>query len=103
MATPDEIASLRRATGITQTTDPYTDEQLGVLLDAMGHNQSAAQLWDEKAATFAAAVDTTESGSTRRMSQLHTQALTMAAKFRELDMVVTAPRRGTFTVGIERV
>lgn len=102
MATATEIAELRRATGIETTTEPYTDEALSAMLDAHGFSESAARLWYEKAATYANAVDTTESGSTRRMSQLHSQALAMAAKYRVDDLAEDAPR-GSFTVGIERV
>lgn len=103
MATADEIAELRRATNITEVSEPYTDDYLGGLLDALGFNGAAARLWGDQAAKYASAVDMSESGSSRRLSQLHTNALTMQKRYLELEDGGTASRRGSFTVGVQRV
>lgn len=103
MADQIDIDALRRATGIISTDEPYTDEALSALLDTYGFNITAAQLWDELAAKYSTAVDTTESGSSRSLSQLHKNALTMASRYRELEQIdVVTTRRRSFTVQIER-
>lgn len=81
MATASDIENLRR---LTNGAEGYTDEQLTALLDAgMTENQIAYRLWNEIAASSAALVDTAESGSSRKLSDLHKNALTMAATFKE--------------------
>ena len=75
MASDAEIASLRRATALETNDEVYTDELLGPMLDNIGFDATVKVIWREKAASFAGLVDTTESGSTRRLSQLHDQAL----------------------------
>jgi hypothetical protein len=98
MAESATIEELRRATNILENTEPYTDEYLSNLLDTLGFELAAAQLWTEKAASYAGLVDVTESGSSRRMSQLASNALKMAEAFNQSSSVVS----GSFTVPIER-
>lgn len=101
MATSDDVAALRRATGITDTAAPYTDQFLSDLIDAMGGvAPAAAQLWREKAATAADFVDTTESGSSRKLSQIQANALAMAAGFEAVSTTGSGAR--SFTTAIER-
>lgn len=45
-------------------------------------NQAAADVWDEKAATFAADFDFSADGGQYSRSQVHGQMLTMARRFR---------------------
>lgn len=105
MATESEILRLRRAADIPEDDPVYTDEVLGALIDEFGFNISARNIWREKASSYAALVDTTESGSSRRMSQLYSQALAMAASWGTSDDDVTPPgtSAGSFTIAIERV
>lgn len=103
MADQVDIDMLRRATGIMDDTEPYTDEALSALLDSLGFNIAAAQLWEELAAKYSTAVDMSESGSSRSLSQLHRNALTMAGRYRELEnQDVGTTRKSSYTVGIER-
>ncbi len=80
MASSGEVQRLRSLTGYVEA-DPYDDQQLSDLIDALGINRVAAMIWQQKAAQYASLVDTSESGSSRSMSQLHKNALTMAANF----------------------
>jgi hypothetical protein len=83
MATPDQVALLRRMIGEPSDVAPWTDQYLSELIDANDGdlNGSALSAWTDKAASYAALVDTTESGSSRRLSQLQEQALKMASYY----------------------
>jgi Cdc6-like AAA superfamily ATPase len=79
VATTAEVAALRLMVAIPDDLPPYTDELLAARLDAAGSAQAlAAQIWREKAAQFAELVNTSESGSSRNLSDLHKNALAMA-------------------------
>lgn len=101
MASTDELAALRRATALDPSDTVYTDELLSDLIDSLGSlSAAAAQVWREKAAATAGMVDTTESGSSRKMSDLHKNALEIAGGFAAVD--ATARLRRSFTTPIER-
>jgi hypothetical protein len=101
MATQDQLDALHRVTGISASDTTYTDELLSALIDLQGSvSGAAAAIWREKAATFAGMVDTTESGSSRKLSQLSDNALKMAAGLDASDGVSSSGR--SFTVGVER-
>ncbi len=79
MATPTDITNLRR---ITNGAEGYTDQQLAEMFDAgMTEREIAHRVWNEIAASAALLVDTSESGSSRSLSQAHRNALTMAATY----------------------
>lgn len=103
MATQEEIEQLRRMTDVDDGDDVYTEEVLSTYIDNLAGNLTAvaAAIWAEKAASYAGLVDVTESGSSRRLSQLHTAALTMAKKYQPDE----TPDQGgaSFTTGMERV
>jgi hypothetical protein len=105
MASADDVAALRRLVNIPDDNEPYTDLTLSGMIDARGSVEAAgAQIWRELAASFAQFVDTTESGSSRKMSDLASNALKMAS---QLDGVVTAGDTGaagrSFVVPVSRV
>lgn len=105
MATSDQVAQLRRMVG-EPTTDTYTDGALSAVWDAAGSaDGAAAVVWREKAASYAELVTTSESGSSRSMSDLHKNALAMASYYDKKVSDATAPvvSSGPFTVDIERV
>ena len=101
MATEAEIASLRRATALEPTDPVYTDSLLGGMIDDLGFEAASATVWREKAATVAGLVDTTESGSSRSLSQLREAYLGMATA---VNPVIDETSAGSsFTVPVERV
>lgn len=98
MATAEEIASLRLLIAETEDDLPYSDEVLGERLDGATSLQGLAQsIWTEKAAAYAELVSTSESGSSRQLSDLHKNALAMASHFGSLDP--QAPGTGTAVRG----
>lgn len=102
MASADELAALRRAADVTPDDDVYTDALLDSLIDTYGSVAGAASaIWREKAAAYAEMVDTTESGSSRKLSDLHKNALEIAAGFANVDPVVL-PSRAAYTIPVER-
>lgn len=100
MATTEQVAALRRATALEEDDEVYTDTLLGGLIDDLGFEAAASTVWREKAASVAGLVDTTESGSSRRLSQLRDGYLAMA-KAAQPDE--TGSGGYSFTVGVERV
>lgn len=85
MATSEQIAQFRRMIGELSNTAPWDDAYVSQVIDASASlNAAAARAWEEKAAIYASMVDVTESGSSRRLSQLQEQALRMAAHYRGL-------------------
>lgn len=107
MATPEDIARLRRLVGEPDDVAPWSDATLaGIIDDADDLNSAALEIWESKAAASASFVDTTESGSSRRMSQVNDQALKMVNYFRGLTTTSTQPpdlSGFAYTVSIERV
>jgi hypothetical protein len=101
MATELDIEELRRVTDTPDITEPYTDEFMSDLIDTKGSIAGAAAvIWKHKAAQFATAVDMTESGSSRKLSDLHKNALTMAATYDQASVVHGGS--GSGVVQIER-
>jgi hypothetical protein len=83
MASPEQIADLRRMISEPDDADPWTDIVLGGLIDAAAGdlNTVAADVWQEKASTYSEMVDISEAGSSRKNSQLMGNALKMAEFF----------------------
>lgn len=92
MATADEIANLRLLIA-EDTEDRYTDDALGVRIDAAASlDRVAYDIWTEKAAYYTALVDKSEGGSSRSNGALQEKALKMVAMFeRRLGAVSTSP------------
>lgn len=83
MADTEDIERIKR---LTNGATDYTDEQIGGMLDAgLTIREIAHDYWTEQATKFASLVDVSESGSSRSMSQLHKNALTLAARFAPLE------------------
>lgn len=101
MADEATIARLRRMTDLAVDDAVYTDELLSGYIDDLGLDGANTAVWREKAAKFAQLVDTTESGSSRSLSQLYKQAMEMAGGPEEEEASTTTG--GSFTVAIERV
>lgn len=101
MASELDIMRLRRVTDLIDNQDPYTDELLSAMIDQLGFEAAAASIWKERAASFATLVDTTESGSSRRLSQLHDHALKMGSAWAPPEEDTTGG--SSYTIPIERV
>lgn len=106
MAELADILRLRRLIGEPEDEEPWTDAVLeGIIDGADSLDLAALEVWESKAADAANLVDTTESGSSRRLSQLHDQALKMVAHYRGLTTAPVEPpdlQGYAYTVGIER-
>lgn len=86
MATVDEIAALRLLINEPDDTNGWTDEKLGLVIDgASSINDAARSVWVSKASTYVTLVDVSESGSSRKLSDLHKNALAMAKYYSDLD------------------
>lgn len=105
MATTEQIAAVRRMAA-EPSTEAYTDTALSALVDSEGSPLGAVVVvWEAKAASYAELVDTSESGSSRKMSQLHLNALRMRDYYYDLlhpKVDTTVETASPFTVGIER-
>lgn len=107
MAEAVDIARLRRLIGEPEDSTVWTDAVLAQIIDdAADLNSAALEVWESKAASAASYVDTTESGSSRKMSQIHEQALKMIAYFKGIADPTTQPpdlMGYSYTMPIERV
>jgi hypothetical protein len=107
MADAATIEELRDLINEPDNEAPWTDEYLGGRIDGWEGTLEglASRLWTKKAATYAEMIDMKEGNSDRKLSQLHTQALTMARNFMvdESGEVVTSGRRASRTRPIERM
>lgn len=100
MADDATLAQFRRMTDLDVEDEIYTDSLIDGMIEDLGFETAAATVWREKAAKAAGMVDITESGSSRRFSQLKDAYLGMASA---VGGVVEETGGGSFTVGIERV
>lgn len=93
MASAEEILSLRLLIGQPDNVEPYTDQVLSDRIDAAEGDldEVAYIIWTEKAASYSGLVDMAESGSSRSLSQLHKNALSMAARFRSTEGTEEGP------------
>lgn len=107
MADPLDIVRLRRLIGEPDDAEPWTDAVLSDIIDdAADINSAALEVWEAKAAQSASFVDTTESGSSRKLSQVNDQALKMVDYFKGLTTTATQPpdlSGYAFTMPVERV
>lgn len=87
-----------------QTEDPYGNSFLLDLIESAGSIEAAAAVvWQMKAGRYAALVDTSEAGASRKMSQLAAQARAMASHYSGgSDTIVGGDDRFTVTRPIER-
>lgn len=88
------FAAVRRLRSMVgeDTQDNYTDSMLDAMLVRNGDDLdlTAAEVWREKAASYAELVDVNNAGSSRKLSQLYDRAVAQAALHED---------RGGFTQG----
>jgi len=98
MATVQEIADLRILINESEDAEPFTDVRLGLTLDGVDGDQSAAAAiaWRQKAASYADLVNVKEGQSQRDLGALYKQAMDMANSFdANGSAVLTAARPRT--------
>jgi hypothetical protein len=101
MATEAEIDRFRRMTDLPDNVEPWTDSYISNIIDELGFEKAVSSAWYEKAASASSLVDITESGSSRRLSQLQSQYLAMGKA--AAGDTETNDGGGSYTVAIERV
>lgn len=96
--TTEPVARLRRMTDEADPLSTYSDAQMQEYLDQftdgtgnVDFDSAAVAVWEEKAGYFSALVDTSESGSSRKMSDLHKNAIAMATMYSKKVAAVAAP------------
>lgn len=99
MADAATLARFRRSTALETDDAIYTDAVIDGMIEDLGFETAAAAVWREKAASVAGLVDTTESGSSRRLSQLREAYLGMGGAVGPVETTTG----GSYTVEIERV
>lgn len=99
MADEATLARFRRMTALAEDDTIYTDAVIDGMIEDLGFEAAAAAVWQEKAASVAGLVDTTESGSSRRLSQMREAYLGMGSAVGG----AVESTGGSFTVEIERV
>jgi hypothetical protein len=107
--TDEDVARLRALVGETTLTDQQLAEALAITLTEDGtldFNLAAADVWSQKAAAAAELVDTAESGSSRKLSDIAKNALLMEKSFRAkaeealvVEEVVARPKVNSITRG----
>lgn len=76
------------------TDETYSDDAIGLLVDALDVAGASASIWLQKAAKFASLVNVTEAGSTHNFSDLHKNALAMAKTYTEVEITVGVSATG---------
>jgi hypothetical protein len=87
MASFEDVTKLRGLTNELDDSNGWTDERLGNLIDtSLTLNAAASHVWLLKAGQYATLVDVSESGSSRKLSDLRKNAMEMVAYFKGLDV-----------------
>lgn len=84
MATPTEIERVREYVAEPNEDGGWTGPRIAAYIDESGSDLylAAAEIWGVKASAYAGMVDVSESGSSRRMSGLHQNAILREAYYR---------------------
>lgn len=98
MATASEIAYVRQLINELDATNGWTDVRITDFIeknrDATGFvnlKMAASDIWGAKATTFSQLVDVSESGSSRKMSDLLKNALLLQTSLRQAAVSPVAP------------
>lgn len=103
MATEDEILSLRRMVDETCVDGEWDDEALSAIIDGTDSlNAAASKVWYLKAGKAARLVDVSESGSSRKLSDISKNAREMGAYYAKADAPATQEATGPVIQRIRR-
>lgn len=91
-----DIDLVRLNTDATQEEFPSMDIQK-MLDSGMSINDVSRAIWVKRAAKYSSLVDTSESGSSRKLGDLYKNALVMADRFKDPDDIIAPvkPRKKT--------
>jgi len=86
MATEDQIRQLRQLINEPDDTNGWDDDKVAALVDGSETiNAAASRGWYLKAGQFSTLVDVSESGSSRKLSDLRKNAQEMGALYAGMD------------------
>jgi hypothetical protein len=86
MATEGQILTLRQMVNEDDECGGWDDEKLAAAIDGTDTlNAAAAQVWYLKAGQYASLVDVSESGSSRKLSDLRKNATEMGELYAGID------------------
>lgn len=103
MATEEQIFELRGLISEPDDSNGWTDERLSSLIDGTATmNAAAARGWLLKAGEYASLVDVSESGSSRKLSDLRKNAMEMSQYYGSLDGAATPTHSGPVIGRIRR-
>jgi hypothetical protein len=92
VATEAEIAQLRDLIAEPDGSNGWTDEKISDYIDrALSVNGAASAVWGAKAAGYATAVDVSESGSSRKLSDLFSNAIKLRDFYKGLEDIEFPP------------
>lgn len=92
MASLEDVNKLRDLIGEPDESNGWTNEKLAEIIDASASVvEAAAKVWTSKAATYATLVDVSESGSSRKLSDLHKNALAMSSHYNQAHQATLPP------------
>lgn len=96
MATESDISTVREFVNEPDDSNGWTAVRIGALIDANNEDlrATAADIWTSKASSFSMLVDVSENGSSRKMSDIHKNALAMARQFRSESIDLIAATAG---------
>jgi pectin methylesterase-like acyl-CoA thioesterase len=82
MATEEQILELRGLVSEPDDSSGWTDAKLAAAIDSTDSlNGAASKVWYLKAGEYASLVDVSESGSSRKLSDLRKNAMEMGAHY----------------------
>lgn len=108
MATDAQITDVQRLLGPDASDENgWSREAIADLIDSgKTNNEIALAWWEQRAASTADYVDISESGSSRALSKIHSNAVDFAAQYRKIiadEQVVVTARKSLNSIRMNRV
>lgn len=102
VATADQVAQVRLNTDEPTDAAPYTNAVLGAWVDELGVDGASARIWQQKAASYAKLVNTSEGDARRDLSDLFDHASGMVSTFGAAAATVATAASGLRIKQIDR-